>query len=274
MPDMVFHIPINNARAILTQTHNIADGQFVVDNGAIFSSPSPSAPVKVSTTVGGINAHFSITGRTGNTLIIGGVLEGTADLQVPVGTAIEVRITAKDLSDVQQVLTTGLAASARRPTNAQTSTTYTLTVDDEGKLITLDNVSAVTLIIPPHSSVNLPLDTEIDVLQMGNGQVTISPASGVSTLSYQHNLSLAGAGAGGNLKQIMLNYWAVTGLLVPTTSTPTPAPNVVMQGYDGAGSLIVQGYTGGVITPPPSPTPNIIMQGYGTAGGPIVQGYI
>lgn len=64
--------------------------------------------------------------------------------------------------------------------NAQTGTTYTFVKTDAGKLVTLSNASAITLTIPPSSSVALAIGTSIDITQLGAGQVTISPGAGVT----------------------------------------------------------------------------------------------
>ena len=44
-------------------------------------------------------------------------------------------------------------ATAMIALNAQTGTTYTTVLADDGKLITCDNASAIALTIPPNSSV-------------------------------------------------------------------------------------------------------------------------
>lgn len=72
------------------------------------------------------------------------------------------------------------AAASTLSVNAQTGTTYTLVLADAGKLVTLDNASAVTLTIPPHSSVAFATGTVVNGAQLGAGQVTISPGSGVT----------------------------------------------------------------------------------------------
>lgn len=64
--------------------------------------------------------------------------------------------------------------------NAQTGTTYTFVKTDAGKLVTLSNASAITLTIPPNSSVALAIGTSIDITQLGVGQVTIVAGSGVT----------------------------------------------------------------------------------------------
>jgi hypothetical protein len=64
--------------------------------------------------------------------------------------------------------------------NAQTGTTYTLALSDKGCLVTLSNASAITLTIPPNSSVAFPVKSKIDSAAYGAGQVTIAPGAGVT----------------------------------------------------------------------------------------------
>mgnify|MGYP000961493886 CR=1 FL=1 len=67
--------------------------------------------------------------------------------------------------------------------NAQTGTTYTLVIDDDHKLVSCSNSSAITLTIPTNESVAFPVGTQILILQKGTGQVTISKATGVTVNS-------------------------------------------------------------------------------------------
>jgi hypothetical protein len=67
--------------------------------------------------------------------------------------------------------------------NAQTGTTYTTVLDDNGKLVTQTNASAIATTIPLNSSVAYPIGAQINIAQMGAGQVTISGASGVTIAS-------------------------------------------------------------------------------------------
>lgn len=64
--------------------------------------------------------------------------------------------------------------------NAQTGTTYTLVLGDNGKFITLDNTSAITLTVPTNASVAFPVGAQIHLQQANTGQVTVSPAGGVT----------------------------------------------------------------------------------------------
>lgn len=68
------------------------------------------------------------------------------------------------------------------PINYQTSS-YTLALSDAGRLMMMDLSSALTLTIPLNSSVAFPVGARIDLVQWGAGQVTVSPASGVTLSS-------------------------------------------------------------------------------------------
>lgn len=67
--------------------------------------------------------------------------------------------------------------------NAQTGTTYTTVLDDNGKLVTLSNASAIAVTIPLNSSVAYPVGAQINMTQLGAGQVTVQGAGGVTVVS-------------------------------------------------------------------------------------------
>ena len=67
--------------------------------------------------------------------------------------------------------------------NAQTGTTYTTVLADNGKLVTQTNASAITTTIPPASSVAYPVGAQINLAQLGAGQVTIQGDTGVTVVS-------------------------------------------------------------------------------------------
>ena len=76
------------------------------------------------------------------------------------------------------------SASAALAFNAQTGTTYTLVLADaDNKLVTLSNAAAITVTIPLNSSVAFPTGSQINLIQIGAGQVTIQGASGVTVVS-------------------------------------------------------------------------------------------
>jgi hypothetical protein len=67
--------------------------------------------------------------------------------------------------------------------NAQTGTTYTTVLADNGKLVTLTNGSSIAVTIPPNSSVAYPVGAQINMAQLDVGQVTVSGGVGVTVVS-------------------------------------------------------------------------------------------
>ena len=68
--------------------------------------------------------------------------------------------------------------------NAQTGTTYTFVLTDSNNtLVTASNASAQTYSIPTNASVAYPIGTQINIIQIGAGQVTINAVtSGTTTV--------------------------------------------------------------------------------------------
>ena len=81
-----------------------------------------------------------------------------------------------------EVLTAAnLNAMIGAPTqNNQTGTTYTLALLDAGKTVTLSNASPVTVTIPAQATVTWANNTQIHLLNIGAGLVTIAGAVGVT----------------------------------------------------------------------------------------------
>lgn len=63
--------------------------------------------------------------------------------------------------------------------NTQTGA-YTLVLADQGKRIRYNAAGAANITIPPNSSVAFPVGTHIEVAQVGAGQATVVPGSGVT----------------------------------------------------------------------------------------------
>jgi hypothetical protein len=64
--------------------------------------------------------------------------------------------------------------------NAQTGTSYTPVIADNGKLVTLSNASAIALTVPTNTSVAYAVGAQINIQQIGVGQVTITGDTGVT----------------------------------------------------------------------------------------------
>jgi hypothetical protein len=68
--------------------------------------------------------------------------------------------------------------------NPQTGTTYTFAaVDANNSLVTASNGSAQTYTIPTNASVSIAVGSQINIIQIGAGQVTIVGAGGVTVAS-------------------------------------------------------------------------------------------
>jgi hypothetical protein len=82
-----------------------------------------------------------------------------------------------DLSS-QSTLGSGPVVLARRTVNAQAGS-YTLVIGDEGAAIHMTSASAVTLTVPLSSAVAFPSGSEIEVVALGAGVVSIAGDTGV-----------------------------------------------------------------------------------------------
>lgn len=103
----------------------------------------------------------------------------------------------------------------RRAFNAQTGTTYTAVLSDAGKMITLDNASAITMTIPANASVAYPVGTELNFIQLGAGQVTIAITSDTLNVDSSLTTSLNGQYAVATALKIASTTWVLFGNLEP-----------------------------------------------------------
>lgn len=94
--------------------------------------------------------------------------------------------------------------------NAQTGTSYTLVLADHTKLVTLSNSSAITLTVPPNSSVAFAVGSVIDLAQIGAGQVTVAQGSGVTILATP-GLKLRAQYSGATLRKRTTDGWLLFG---------------------------------------------------------------
>jgi hypothetical protein len=95
--------------------------------------------------------------------------------------------------------------------NAQTGTTYTLVLADAHKLVTQSNASGITTTVPPNSSVAFEIGDQVNLLQLGAGQVTVAAGSGVTIRSQGSKLKLNGQYATATLVKIGTDEWVLLG---------------------------------------------------------------
>jgi hypothetical protein len=74
------------------------------------------------------------------------------------------------------------SASAALAFNAQTGTTYTFVLADaDNKLVTASNAASIAVSVPTNASVAFPIGTQLNIIQIGAGQVTVSAATPATT---------------------------------------------------------------------------------------------
>ena len=116
-----------------------------------------------------------------------------------------------------QVLTAAeldAVATAMIAINAQTGTTYTFQLSDDGKLCTFDNAASITATIPPNSSVAYGIGTQINIMQMdATGTVTITAGAGVTLRSDGAKLKTNAQYAVATCLKIASDTWVVVGNL-------------------------------------------------------------
>ena len=115
--------------------------------------------------------------------------------------------TAAALTNTTQVATTAhvYESVTEEQPNAQSGTAYTLTASDAGKMVTLNNSAAVTVVI--NSSV-FPANARVDFIQLGAGQVTFG---GSATRRSRNGSKLAGQYAGATVWFISSSEYVLCG---------------------------------------------------------------
>ena len=97
--------------------------------------------------------------------------------------------------------------------NAQTGTAFTPVLtpaSDAGRLITLSNVNPISVTIATDATTDFPIGTQLLLMQLGAGQVTVSGAVGVTVIS-RSGTKTAGQYALISLIKVAANQWVVGG---------------------------------------------------------------
>lgn len=116
----------------------------------------------------------------------------------------------KTLLDTVETNTDGKVSKALT-LNVQTGVSYTLLLVDDSKVVSLNNASAVTLTVPPNSSVAFPIGSQVNLLQTGAGQVTVAAGAGVTLRSQGSRFKLNGQYAAVSLLKIATDEWVLIG---------------------------------------------------------------
>jgi hypothetical protein len=125
-------------------------------------------------------------------------------------------MTTRPVFVASQVLTASeqnQLATAIIAINAQTGTTYTTVLSDDGKLITCSNAASISVTIPPNSSVAYGIGTQLNFAQLGAGTVSLVAGSGVTLNSAGTKLKLDAQYAVATCVKTDTNTWFVVGNL-------------------------------------------------------------
>ena len=102
--------------------------------------------------------------------------------------------------------------TGKRPIVTDTTQTINLTLGThEGSFIYSDNGAAVTANILPYSTQAFPVGTEVDIIQAGLGQVTVTPGIGVNLNGFNTAIPITAQWGGVTLKQITADNWIIVG---------------------------------------------------------------
>jgi len=167
--------PAGSPTAPATPANSISLATIAVAAGALSISSGNITDTRVLTTTN--LPTGDITAVTAGTGLSGGGSSGGVTL------SIDTAVTA-DLSTAQTFTNKTLTdPKINLAINAQTGTTYTTVLADNNKLITQTNASPITTTIPLNSSVAYPVGAQINITQLGAGQITIVGAGGVTVVS-------------------------------------------------------------------------------------------
>jgi hypothetical protein len=190
-------------RGATSQSANLQEWQDSA--GTVLARVNPSgdifariAYVGTSTNMGMLNVNTFATANVG--IAVRGQASQTADLQQWQNSAGTVLV---DIS-AEGVLEAPLVQ------NAQTGTTYTTVLSDAGKLVELNNASAITVTVPTNATAAYKIGTQINLLQTGAGQVTVAGTSGV-TVNATPGLKLRAQWSSATLIKRATDTWVLVG---------------------------------------------------------------
>ena len=89
--------------------------------------------------------------------------------------------------------------------------TYTLALADAHKLVTLNKATGFTVTIPPNSSVAFDLGDQVNLMQIGDGQVTVAAGAGVTLEAQGSKKKLNGKWATATAVKIATDTWVLIG---------------------------------------------------------------
>ena len=95
--------------------------------------------------------------------------------------------------------------------NTQAGATYTFNLSDKGLVVEGNSATAQTFTLPLNATAAFPVNSRIDLVQIGVGKVSIAATAGVTILSKGAKLGLSAQYAGATLYKRAVDTWLLVG---------------------------------------------------------------
>jgi len=202
---------VNDPINLGTDTTGDYVASLVAGTGITFSNNSGEG---ATPTVALTNTSLTINGTS---ISLGGSGTVTANAATLTGTSLNSSVVGSSLTSVGTLTSLTVSGNVAVTgavvdhviTNQQVAS-YTLALTDDGDLVEMNVGTANNLTVPADNTVNFPIGTSIDILQVGAGQTTINPASGV-TINRATGLKLRAQWSAATLIKRAANTWVAIG---------------------------------------------------------------
>jgi len=123
-----------------------------------------------------------------------------------------ITLTYNDVANTLTIASTGGGGSAGTPFVNGTTTAFTPDLSQANSVIRANNSAAITVTVPTNASVAYPNGTTLAFRQVSSGQITVSPASGV-TINKPVSLAYKTREQGSSimLHKVGTDEWDITG---------------------------------------------------------------
>ena len=200
--------------------NNSITSAMIVDGAIVNADINASAAID-KTKISGTAITAADTGTVTSTMIVDGTIVAgdiASDAITTAKIADDSVTTAKIADDsVTQAKLADRAVGSAELTNLTVATaitdTYTLVLADAHKVIPLNKGTSFTVTVPPNSSVAFEIGDQVNLLQLGAGQVTVAAGAGVTIRSEGNKLKLKGQYAAGTCIKIDTDEWVLVGNL-------------------------------------------------------------
>jgi hypothetical protein len=188
------------ADAAITTAYQTADGNRVNKGGDTMTGPL-TLPGNPTTALQAVTKQYADT-----------ALALKADLNSPNFSGTPTAPTPTPGDNDTSVATTAFvqAAVSTVPVSYQAAS-YSLVLTDAGRMVLMNSGSDLTLTVPPDASVNFPVNTRIDLVRWGAGNMTIVPGVGAVVVSAENKNKLRVTYSAASLWKQGPNTWLLIG---------------------------------------------------------------